>query len=491
MAKPVWEYQSSSPVPRSWLGSDSFVPRAVLQPIFSYLRNETAGGVVMLIMAVAALVIANTPLSDLYFQFWETPVRISFGEATLGHLSELTVRGWVNQGLMTIFFFVAGLEIKRQVTTGELSKMREAVLPVAAAIGGMLVPAAVYMVAMGSFAAPGWAIPIATDIAFALGILSIVGHRAPFSARVFLVTMAIVDSLLAIAVIALFFTGGISIGWLMAGAGLALAIFTANRVGIAKTPVFVILGIALWLTVLESGVHATVAGVMLALLTPIRPRFDPARFGDRARNMVDKAENLLPEEGLPSTALEQADLEQTQATLAEIVRLSRGTLSPLTRFEARLQPISAFVVVPVFAFANAGVRLPSGSQEIAVGVMVAVGVALLIGKILGVSATTWLTARLSRASLPPEMKWRHLGGLSALAAIGFTIAIFVTDLTFPTPSPEATGAKLGIFAASIVAALVGAIWLHVAHRRAPSAHLDDSGDHAATTVTGDVDRKEL
>lgn len=475
MVRPAWDYRPDSPVPRHWIGSDRFVPRVILRPILGYLRNEAAGGVVMLVAAVAAIVVANSAWSDLYFDFWSTHVDLSFGGGRLGHLSDLTIEDWVNQGLMAVFFYVVSLEIKRQLILGELREVREAVLPIAAALGGMVAPALMFMVMRGSIAASGWAIPIATDIAFALGVLALVGDRAPFAGQVFLVTMAVVDSLGAILVIAIFFTGDLSVGWALTAVGVTLIIALANRIRLAPTAVFVILGAFLWVAVLESGVHATVAGVILAALTPIHPRFDPAMFGQRARDMVDRAETLLPEEGEPANALERAELEQTQATLTEIVRLSQGTLSPLTRFESRLQPISAFVIVPIFAFANAGTRLPFGTTTIAVGVTMAVAVSLLVGKTVGISVTTWLTARVTGAVLPPGMRWSHVVGLSILGAIGFTVAIFVTDLSFTAFSPEATGAKLGIFAASIVAAIAGAMWLRSIGTNAASSPSGDGG----------------
>lgn len=470
MSKPDSPVPSESPLPPRWSRSDRFVPRVLVQPVARVLRFETAGGVVMLVAAAAAIVLANSPVADTYFAFWDSTVEVSFGGLRLAHLSELTVREWVNDGLMAVFFFVVALEIKREFTVGDLSNLRTAALPVVAAVGGMVVPAAVYVLLAGQSTPEGWAIPMATDVAFALGFLALAGRRVPLSAKLFLLTMAIADDLGAIAVIALFFTDEFSVEWMVVGAVAFLFGLLAQRAGAQAVSVYAVVGGVLWVAFLESGIHATVAGVALAVLVPVRSHFDPSRFGTRARALVDQVDELLPAGGEPAVRLDPDEIERGQSLLSEIERLSRGTLPPLHRVEFALGPIAAFVIVPIFAFANAGLAWPATLADVSTTVFFGVAFGLLVGKVVGITAFTWLAIRLRLASLPPDMTLRHVFGLSTLAAVGFTVALFVTSLTFISGSPAATGAKLGIFGASIVAGIAGVLWLRLIPRSSASHH---------------------
>ena len=419
----------------------------------------------MFLAAAAALWLANSALAESYFRFWESTIDIRFGGFRFDHLSELTVRDWVNDGLMAVFFFVVSLEIKRELVVGRLNSLRESVLPIVAAIGGMLGPAAVYLVIARSAAPDGWAIPVATDIAFALGFLALAGPLVPLSAKLFLLTMAIADDLGAIALIAIFYTEDLALGWI----GFAVVVFLAGlmmeRSGIRSVVGYGLIGGLLWVAVLESGVHATVAGVALAVLTPVRSRFDPRHFGRRARTLIEEIDGVLPDRGDPAVQLDEDQAEHVQGLLFEMDRLSRGTLAPLHRFESLLGPIMAFAIVPTFAFANAGLRIPGSIDEVTLPVMWGVGLGLVLGKVAGIVAFTWLSVRMRVANLPAGMTWHHLVGLSLLAGVGFTVALFVTGLTFESATPEATAAKLGIFGASLLAGIAGVLWLRISSRR--------------------------
>jgi len=369
-----------------------------------FIDVEALSGIVVLLAAIAALVWANVA-TDAYASFWHHPVDLSFGPFDL----DLSRAHWVTDGLMTVFFFVVGLEIKREVVRGELRDPRTAALPVIAAVGGMVVPALLFLaVNAGEPTAKGWAIPMATDIAFAVGVLAILGARVARPLKLFLLTLAIVDDIGAIVVIAVFYSNGISLGWLAAAAGVVLLIVVMTRLGVGAPWVYVLPALALWLFVDQSGVHATIAGVVLGLLTPARP--------------VDGKPVI---EGL----------------------------------EHRLHPWSSFLVVPLFALANAGVVVDSESIRRAASSPVAIGVlvGLVIGKPVGITTATWLGTKARIGRLPEGMTWRHVVGLGAVAGIGFTVALFVDDLSFAGPTFD--DAVLGILAASLLSGIIGAVIL--------------------------------
>ncbi len=430
----------------TWIHSNRFIPRRFVRPIETFMSNEASSGIVLLLAAVAALVWANAPFGETYERFWSTELVIEIGGF---HLAE-TLEALVNDGLMAIFFFLVGLEIKRELVLGELRDPKAAALPVMGALGGMIFPALIFVALVagqGGEALRGWGVPVATDIAFSLGVLAVLGKRVPTGAKIFLLALAIADDLGGILVIALFYTSGLSFVWLGLGlAGLAL-IYLASKVGIRSYVFYTPMAFAVWFFFLESGVHATIAGVALAFLTPARPMYSVPEYDAKARRILD----MYVPKGETQVQRERSDFEAMM--LADIARES---VSPLTRLEHRLQPWVAFGIIPIFALANAGVRF-EGSISDALLSRVALGVALglLVGKTVGISLFTWLAVRLGWGRLPRETTWRHIVGVAAVAGIGFTVALFIAALAFTTPE-FADEAKVGIFAGSILAGLLGA-----------------------------------
>ena len=420
-------------------------------PAQAFVRTEASGGIVLLAATVVALAWANSPWDESYFDLWQARLSLDLAlfriDEDLGHL--------VNDGLMAIFFFVVGLEIKRELLHGELASPRKAALPVAAALGGMIVPALVYSVFnAGGDGARGWGIPMATDIAFALGALALLGRRVPFSLKVFVLALAIVDDLGAIAVIAVFYTDSIAwepVAW---AAAVFVVIFAANRAGLRSVDVYVALGVVFWMAVLKSGVHATLAGVALAAITPARPYYSAERFEPDARALLDR---LIGEGG------SEADESSRQDTLLQFERLSRESASPLDRLEHLLHPWVSYLIVPLFALANAGIALSGSAIRDAVSSDVTLGVVagLVIGKPLGILAASWLVLRLGWAQLPANVRMGHIVGAGLLAGIGFTVSLFIAGLAFDDAKLIAD-AKLGILGASLLAGICGFVYLWIA-----------------------------
>jgi NhaA family Na+:H+ antiporter len=444
----------------TWLHSDRAIPKRFVRPMLRFTRIEAAGGAVMLVAAAAALIWANSPVGDSYAEFWDTHFEFSLGPL---HLEE-TLKGLVNDGLMAVFFFVVGLEIKRELVLGELRDPKAAGLPVMAALGGMIVPALIYVgFASGADAAEagrGWGIPMATDIAFSLGVVSLLGTRVPVGAKLFLLTLAIADDIGAILVIAVFYAGDLAWTWLgLALAGLA---FTAagSRVGIRNMAFYGVMAILTWFCLLESGVHATLAGVALALITPARPMYGDHEFRDRAQRVLDRFDF---DSAAPRA---RQRIDQDALVLSSIARES---VPPLKRMEETLLPWSSFVVVPIFALANAGVSFAGIDIGEAVTHPVALGVAvgLLLGKTAGISAFAWVALRLGWGRLPQRTSFRHVVGLAAIAGIGFTVSLFVTGLAFEDPLLT-DRAKIGIFVGSGTAGLLGYFILRSMGPRVPA-----------------------
>ncbi len=432
---------------QTWATSERFVPKTFVRPFVRFTRIEAASGIVLLAAAVMAIIWANSRWSATYFQILETHLTVEFG----GFHFDESVLHLINDGLMAIFFFVVGLEIKRQVVLGDLRDPKTAALPVMAALGGMVIPALIYLaftVGTGGEAVRGWGIPMATDIAFAIGLLALLGPRVPAGAKLFLLTLAIADDIGAITVIAVFYTDDLQLTYFaMALVGLALAWF-ANRAHVRSLAFYVPLGIVIWFFTLESGIHATLAGVALGFLTPARPMYPPLEFDRRARAILD----TFPNEPESDEAREHADHEAL--LLSDI---SAEAVSPLSRLEHRLQTWSAFVVVPLFALANAGVDFRGVSIGDSLTSSVALGVAagLVVGKIVGISLFSFLAVRLGLGRLPAKTGWPQVVGLGAVAGIGFTVALFVAGLAFSDPATNDL-AKVGIFAGSLVAGAIGA-----------------------------------
>jgi NhaA family Na+:H+ antiporter len=442
------EEGDSAPVRDRWSESDLFVPRAFVRPAQRFMQEEAAGAVVMLLAASAALAWANSPWQDSYYELWSTPFVIELGDVI--HL-DLTLGEWVNEALMTLFFFVVSLEIKRELTSGELREPRRAALPVVAALGGMILPAGIYFALNPSGpAADGWGIPVATDIAFAVGVVTLVGRVAP-AAKVFLLALAIVDDVGGIIVIAAFYTGDLSLGWLVAAGGLLAVVVVVARLHVRAMWVYVGLAILLWLATHESGIHATLAGVALGLVTPAWSFFDPKDYASHARPLVDRIDTTFADDELTTS-----ELEENEADINELVRLSRESTSPLLTWLYWLGPVVAFVVVPLFALANAGVTFTADSFDDlgADRVLLGVVLGLVLGKTLGVVGATWLAVRLRFGRLPADTSWAQLCGLAVTAGIGFTVALFITTLAFTDPGLTES-AKTGVLIASVLAGVGG------------------------------------
>jgi NhaA family Na+:H+ antiporter len=403
-------------------------------PLAQFLRLEAAGGIVLVVAAAVALVWANSAWQDSYETLWNTRLAISLGS----HSLDLTLREWVNDGLMTIFFFVVGLEIKRELVVGELRTPRRAALPVVAAIGGMAVPVVLYLaINVGGPHVRGWGIPMATDIAVAVGVLGLLGPRVSPSLKLFVLALAIVDDIGAIIVIALVYSSSIEPEAMLIAAGILAVVVMLERLDVRSMAVYVVLGLAFWLEIHEGGVHATIAGVLLGLLTPTRARIP---------------RELVTEEVLRDVS--------TPAAARETVVTARESVSVVSWLEYLLHPWSSLVIVPLFALANAGVRLSASALSDAATSRVAWGVlvGLVVGKLAGITVFTLLSVRLGLGVLPDGMDRRHVIGAAALGGIGFTVSLFVTALAFDDVAVQ-DQAKIGILAASIVAACLGAVVL--------------------------------
>ncbi|MEX2254940.1 MAG: Na+/H+ antiporter NhaA [Acidimicrobiia bacterium] len=457
----------STELRHAWSESDRFVPRSFVRPAQRFMQIEAAGGMVMLLAAIVALVWANSPWKAGYETLWETQLDVGLGE--LAHIN-LSLRDWVNDGLMVIFFFVVGLEIKRELVVGELRDPRAAALPAFAALGGMIVPALIYVAFnAGHVGSKGWGIPMATDIAFAAGVVSLLGRRVPSGAKLFLLTLAIVDDLGAIIVIAIFYTSDLSFEWLgIAVTALAAAVWL-KRLNVRSLVPYVALGVACWYALHESGVHSTLTGVAFGLLCPAWSLFDPARFASNARPLVDGVERAHADD-----RLETSEHEETESSLTDLGRLVAETHSPLDRIEHRLAPWVSFMIVPLFALANAGVELGGGTSFDRIAMGVAVG--LVVGKTTGVFAATWLAVRFGVGRLPAATTWSHLFGVAICAGIGFTVALFVASLSFDVAALN-DEAKIGILAGSLVAGVAGYGWLRFVSGRV----VDDSSSRGRET----------
>jgi NhaA family Na+:H+ antiporter len=428
-------------VTQPWARSGRFVPRTFVRPFLRFADREASSGIALIVAAAFGLIWANLNF-DSYESFFATSIRFELGPL---HLDE-TLRGFVNDGLMAIFFFVVGLEIKRELVVGDLREPRAALLPILAALGGMIVPALLYLALAGSApgAERGWGVPMATDIAFAVGVLALVGKRVPVGAKLFLLTLAIADDIGAIAVIAIFYSGPLSIGWLVVAVAALVGVWGAGRVGIRSLGVYLPLALLAWLATLESGVHATLAGVALGLLTPASPFYALGEFRSQSGPILQK---LVTEDD------DVWERESADFSLLTIAEFARESVSPLTRIEPALSLWSAFVVVPIFALANGGINFGSGLVNLTSPIALGVGLGLLVGKAVGVSLFT-LLGTASGLSLPSGMTRRHVFGVSILAGIGFTVALFIAGLAFDDRQ-HFVDARVGIFAASIAAALLG------------------------------------
>lgn len=416
-------------------------------PFEQFVRGSVSGTGLLLLGTVAALIVANSPLGGEYRAFWDAHLVVGVpGVLTIDE----SLLHWVNDGLMAFFFFLVGLEIKREVLVGELRSPKQAALPIAAALGGMVVPALLYIVLNGGGAGGrGWGIPMATDIAFALGVLTVLGKRVPPLLTVFLTALAIVDDLGAVLVIAVFYTADLNLAALGVAAALLAALLLANRLGFHRWPIYAFLGAGVWLAVFESGIHATLAGVLVAMTVPARSWINPIAYLERGRVLLDTFERA----GYAAPTM--LSNEPQQAALQELDHATVQVQTPLAQFEHALTPWVGYLIIPVFAFANAGVPLP-GDPRAALENPVTLGVilGLVVGKPIGITFFAWLAVRLRIAVLPPALRWAHIYGVGWLAGIGFTIALFITELAFVRPA-LADAARVGILVASLVAGVGG------------------------------------
>jgi NhaA family Na+:H+ antiporter len=417
------------------------VARRVVQPLQSFLEEESSSAFLLLGAAMIGLAWANSPWQAGYHDLWGRELTLTIGNWRLTE----TLQHWVNDGLMSLFFLVVGLEVKREFLTGELRGPRAAALPVVAALGGMIVPALVYAaINAGSDGSSGWGIPTATDIAFALGILTLAARSAPPTLKPFLLTLAIVDDIGAILVIALFYSDGVSALPLLVAAILLAIMIALQRFDVTATVVYIALGAAVWLAFYRSGVHPAIAGVILGFITPAEPFQRPRAVSEEA---IRTAESTVDDPDPP-------DVDAPQ--WLRLAWLSREAVSPLARVEAALHPWTSYIIVPLFALANAGVELSGEALRDSTTSTVTLGVVLglVVGKVVGITGASAIATATGLGRLPLGAGWRHIIGVAAVAGIGFTVSLFITELAF-TQARLAEEAKVGILIASVVAAVIG------------------------------------
>ena len=424
----------------------------LLKPINDFLHQEASGGIILIIFTVLALAWANSPWFESYHHLWHTHLAVALGNLLT---FDYSIHHWINDGLMVIFFFTVGLEIKRELLVGELSSRQKASLPIAAALGGMIVPAALYAVFnAGGEGAGGWGIPMATDIAFVVGIMALLGPRVPLTLKVFVLALAIADDIGAVLVIAIFYTSEISIAALIVAVVVLLILALLNKLGTKSLIPYTILGIILWVAFLKSGVHATIAGVLLAFTIPASARYNTKRFSDKTRYLLDRfdatgehGKNVLSNEG------RQTDVMAIEENCKKI-------LTPLQRFEHGLHPWVSFFIIPLFALANAGVTFAAMDVIGAITSPVSVGiiVGLFIGKQVGIFGFSWLALKLKWGSLPEGVNWKKLYAAGILAGIGFTMSLFIAGLAF-TGESLIELSKIGVLSGSLISGITGYVLL--------------------------------
>lgn len=429
--------------------SKKFPIDQIIQPVQQFIKHEKSGGLVLGLSVIVALFLANSAFSESYFHFFEHKFGFLFDSNVY---LEYNLHHWINDGLMAIFFFVVGLELKREIIAGELSNPRKALLPIIAAIGGMIVPAFIYFALNPSGQeSAGWGIPMATDIAFALGILYLLGNKIPLSLKIFLTALAIVDDLGAVLVIAFFYTSDINTMSLLIGLAFLLLMFICNKIGVRSVIVYAILGIGgVWTAFLLSGVHATIAAVLAAFMIPANVKLKETSYIQKIQNYLNQFKSIDPKDSIPTLTNEQLHI------LDEIKKDTNDAIPPLQKLEHAMHPFVTFLIIPIFAIANAGVSFKDVDPSALFDTNIVLGVALglFIGKIVGVVGFTFLAIKLKIGNWPEGMNLKNLFGIGLLASIGFTMSLFVTSLAF---SDEAfvTQAKIGIFAASLVGGVLG------------------------------------
>lgn len=414
----------------------------IKHPFEQFIHAETSSGLLLLFCGIIALLCANSPFKEAYQHLWETPLSIGFGKTVMAK----PLHHWINDGLMVIFFFVVGLEIKRELLVGELSTAKKAALPVIAALGGMVVPALLFAsLNAGTPAERGWGIPMATDIAFALGVVALMGKRVPFVLKVFLAALAIADDLGAVLVIAIFYTADIHAMMLLAAAGAFALALLGNLLGVRSVLFYLLVGLLLWFFVLESGIHATIAGVLLAIAIPAKQRINADEFTDKARVLINEFTRQTHES--KSVLANQ----QAQSAVRDLEISCEQVQTPLSRFENNLHLWVAFLIMPIFALANSSVTLEGNLGEMLMRpTTMGIWLGLVVGKPVGITLFCWAACRLKLAQLPEGVGWFDILAIGAVAGIGFTMSLFVQGLAF-SDATLAMEAKVGIFAASFLA----------------------------------------
>lgn len=430
---------------------------AILRKIRHFASSNILASVILFLTAIVAAVVANSSMVTVYQDFLSQELYLRIGDFNLlshnGH--PLTMLEFINDCLMTLFFLSVGLEIKRELLVGELSSFRKAILPIIAACGGMLFPVIIYscVVPFGSPEAGGMAIPMATDIAFSLGVLSLLGSRVPLSLKIFLTAFAVADDIGGILVIALFYSSEVAYGYLIVAVLLYLFLYYMGRIGMTQKLFYLFFGVVIWYLFLQSGIHATISGVILAFVIPARPRLNAGKYIKRIRRLIHR---------FPITDSDNIVLTNEQiGLLKRVERASDFVISPLQSLEDNLHGVVNYVILPLFAFANAGVVL-GGDGNLLGDVSIAVALGLLLGKFIGIFSFTWLAIKLGVTSMPVGMNWKNIAGVSLLGGIGFTVSLFIANLSFAGSYPEMLNqAKFGILCGTIVAGILGYIVLDI------------------------------
>ncbi|MCC5938748.1 MAG: Na+/H+ antiporter NhaA [Lunatimonas sp.] len=423
----------------------NLLDRALL-PINRFIHYENSAGIALFSSVLLAIIWANSPWHESYHTFWHYNFTIGFDGFDLSY----SLHDWVNDGLMAIFFFMVGLELKREIMVGELASWKKAALPLVAAVGGTLVPALIYLtINQGMPTEQGWGIPMATDIVFALVLLAMTGKHVPISAKIFLIALATIDDMVAVLVIALFYTVDLSFTHLIWGLIILTIMVVANKLGVRSTLFYATVGIiGVWRAFLLSGIHATIAGVLAAFAIPARRRINESLFSRKIRMLMHHFDDEIPEDGPLTTDKQHGIIEKIKTICAEVQ-------TPLQKIEGALHPIVYFLVIPLFALSNAGVTVEeSFFTDLANPVTVGVFLGLVVGKFAGILGFSWISVKLNFASLPKKVTWRQISGIAALAGVGFTMSLFITQLAFED-SHSIDMAKYGIMLASIVSGLVG------------------------------------
>ncbi|MDO6562259.1 Na+/H+ antiporter NhaA [Amphritea sp. 1_MG-2023] len=425
----------------------------VLTPLEEFIHRQTTSGILLMLFAVVALAIANTQLNDVYHHILQIKFTIGIDNFQLSK----TLHHWINDGLMALFFLVVGLELKRELLVGELANIKQASLPIIAAVGGMIMPALIYAaINPTGHTLHGWGIPMATDIAFALGALALLGNRVPQNLLMFLVALAIVDDLGAVIVIALFYTETINMSALITAAFLVLALISLNLGGVRRLLPYAVIGIILWIAMLKSGVHATLAGVLLAFTIPMKPKYDPKRFLALVRESADHIKSVFGQ---------NENIIVNDALRSRVRALGEGVYkvqAPAQVLEHKLHLPSAYLIIPIFALANAGVPINWSeiTNIISHPVTVGIGAGLIFGKLIGIAGFTWLAVRFNVSALPSGLNFHHIIGAAFMGGIGFTMSIFIAELGFAQYPSDLLMAKTGILFASLISGLIGFAWLY-------------------------------